>query len=243
MKSKFEIDWVKLWLDNGSFILKDSWRPGYQGHIKTLIKKDRSLSIQCSGRVVKTPTFLGGITLDNFDIFHEEILNTGVIVSKDELLNAQVSQLDVKKDVHFKSTNLSHAISMLRERAIPSTNKYHIITYDKPLGVIDSLLIKTTTKSTTDSLAIYKKLAEMKANRKNDYGYFNSFDYEFLDSCKDILRFERRLKGAKKLRQALHLPKKTKVTLNVVLNSPYNILQEKIEEHLNLSETGGNEQC
>lgn len=239
----FEIDWVKLWLEKGSFTLADNWIAGSQGHITTRLKSNDFLTIEASGKVVKSSTYLGGITQENFDLFHQEVLKAGVILSKETLLNARLSKLDVKKDIHFLGTNLSDAISLFRERAIPSTQNFHMLLFKKQLGINNSLLIKTTTKTTVDSLSIYNKFQEMYNERKQDLGYYDSFDDEFLDSCKDILRFERRIYGAKKLRQVLHLQGGEKVTLQAVFDCPFDILQEKIDQHLDIKRIGGYLSC
>jgi len=238
--NNFEIDWLKIHLERGTFKLANGCTAGQHGHLKTILQSNGVLIICSSGRVVKTPMYLGGITIDNVDIFHQELLKMGVIMSKSTLLNARLSQLDVKKDIHFgDEINLSDAISMFRERAMANTSKYHMLLFEKSLGLNNSLLIKTTTKTTTDSLCIYKKLQEMFDKRRYDDGYYASFDSAFLDTCKDMLRFERRIKGAKVLRRALHLKTGQKVTLQTVFDCPFDILQEKITEHLSLKEIGG----
>ena len=224
------VDWATVWLEPWKYEKCDGYKPVYKGHITSKINKKGQLRLSFSGRAVATPVYLGGITLDNIDFLIQEIKRTNkIILAKENLLNARVSRLDVKEDIKCNGI-LSDYISLLRELAYVNTEKNEIITFIKPLGDKESLLIKSTQKTIVNSLMVYNKSAELYANRRNDNGYYNSLDSEFLESCVDILRFEHRISGAANLRKVLHLEEKEKVTLKKVFNSKYNLVQQKIEQ-------------
>ncbi|MBQ4115323.1 hypothetical protein IJD34_07970 [bacterium] len=234
-KMQFEVDWVKIWLEENEYSLEDYFKKGRHGHVTVKINSNNQLTIESSGRVVKTPTYLGGITPENFDIFYQEIRKLGIIVSKETLLNARITQLDVKRDIHWgKNTKLSNIISSLRERAISNSSRFHMILFNKRVGVANSLLIKSRTKTVVDSLTVYNKFEEMYVNRKDPSKYWDSFNDEFKDSIRDVLRFERRIKRVNRLRKALHLDKKDKVNLKAVFDCKFDILFEKIDQHFDI---------
>ncbi len=234
-KMQFEVDWVKIWLEENEYCLEKWFTEGRFEHVKVKINCNNQLTIETSGRVVKNPTYLGGITPENFDMFYQEIRKIGIIVSREALLNARITKLDVKRDIHLGiNTKLPDYISSLRERAIPNNSRFHTILFNKNGRGVNSLLIKSTTKTVVDSLTVYNKFEEMYANRRKSSKYWDSFDEDFKDSIRDVLRFERRVQGVNRLRKALHLGKKDKVNLKAVFDCKIDILFEKIDQHFDI---------
>lgn len=150
-KMQFEVDWVKIWLEENEYCLEKWFTEGRFEHVKVKINCNNQLTIETSGRVVKNPTYLGGITPENFDMFYQEIRKIGIIVSREALLNARITKLDVKRDIHLGiNTKLPDYISSLRERAIPNNSRFHTILFNKNGRGVNSLLIKSTTKTVVD---------------------------------------------------------------------------------------------
>ena len=89
---------------------------------------------------------------------------------------------------------------------------------------------KSSNKMTRDSLLIYSKLTEIYANRRKYQEYFNQFDTEFLEKNKYTIRLERRLASFKDMRKALNIVESRPVTVQDVLFSRVDMVQEKFNE-------------
>jgi len=197
--------------------------------IYACINKDDSLNLRVSAKVLKTKDDIGSI-LNISDI--EKLLPiikefTGIKISTDALLNSKLTRVDIKKDIHFEDA-LHDVISSLREIFSSCTTKNEVLTYYNKVGYNNSLLIKSTFKTVKDSLCIYKKLNEMYLKRNNDNGYYYSFSDEFIQSYKNVLRFERKIQWVKALRKALHVSNDEKVTLKHIFDCTFDLLGEKV---------------
>ena len=92
------------------------------------------------------------------------------------------------------------------------------------------MLVKSSNKTTRDSFLIYSKFAEIYANRRRYPEYFNQFDAEFLEKNKYTIRFERRLASFKDMRKALNITESRPVTVQEVLFSRIDLVQEKFNQ-------------
>lgn len=236
----FEVDKAKIYLAEGSYSRIATVIPKTKSHVKCGYCHGE-LYVEFSGKTVATSTYLGGVTMANVNILPAIIKRkTGVSVSLDVLLNSRVTTVDVKHDMQLPHPIIvDNYISLLREMAFQSTGKTECISYDKKCGFDHSILIKPTTKTTYDSLAIYNKYTEILDKRRNDGGYFKSFDTEFLErTVKHVIRFERRIRRARELRRAFHLKKNETVTLYKILNCKFDVVGEKVNKILGINMEG-----
>lgn len=200
-------------------------------HIKVTLTRNKELRCEFTGKVLKNANTLELIGSDNIYLVSETIEDTtGVRIELDVLLSSRLTQVDVTEDLYFEKEKLSDYISTFREMANKSTYKSLINSFRNDLGFENSILIRSSCKTVKDSLTVYKKFDEMYSKRKKDNGYYNSFSAEFLEECKKILRFERRIIGKRQISRALHLPARADVNLNAVFNSEHNLVKEKIFE-------------
>ena len=209
-------------------------------HINAWIdRKNGDLRLRVGAKVLKTPDDLGSIISTDDVAKLPPIINaaTGVEISTKALINSSLTIADIKKDIEFDEP-LPYVVSALREMASISTSKNEILTYYNDIGYDNSLLIKSTYKTIKDSLCIYNKFNEMYSKRNCDGGYYYSLSDELKKKYKNVLRFERRIQWAKALRKALNVPKGEKVTLQHVLECPYDLVGDKVNS-LTGNEIGG----
>ena len=183
-----------------------------------------------SGKICSSNCDFGGITRKNYNIILEKLCKEyKIIISPLNFLNSTVFAFDVKKDIILDSPS-SLYISAIRESSLLATNKILHIDFLNKLGLEESLLIKSSNKSTRDSFLIYSKFAEIYANRRKYQEYFNQFDTEFLEKNRYTIRLERRLASFKDMRKALHIEETRPVTVLDVLFSRVDLVQEKFNQ-------------
>ena len=202
-------------------------------HIHKKWSFDNSLNIMASSKISAEHNSLDGITSNNIHLYPQAIYKaTNVNVELSTILNSPLYWLDIKADKN-NTTGLSgkDVISILREKSYIKTSKIEIIVgFDKNKGFETSLTLKSTCKTVKDSLAIYLKIPEIKANRHKDNVYFNNFSTDFLEENAELIRFERRLQSARAIKKAFHLKNLKIVTLNDIFNSNCNVVSEKVKE-------------
>ena len=194
------------------------------------IDKENDLIATFSGKVCSSACNFGGITRENYNIILEKLSKEyKIIISPLNFLNSTVFAFDVKKDIILDSPS-SLYISAIRESSRLSTNKVIQIDFLNNLGFEESLLIKSSNKTTRNSLLIYSKLTEIYAHRRKHQEYFNQLDTEFLEQNKYTIRLERRLASFKDMRKALNITESRPVTVKDVLFSRVDLVQEKFNQ-------------
>ena len=223
-----EVDKISGFLDKGTYNYVKPKQGIYNNHA-TLKFGRRGVWLTMTSKLHTQKNSLHGIAKDNISYYVEELAEQkGIITTNETLLNMPIYWLDVKKDVPV--TNPPEMLSYMRELAYQSTSKNEVISFVKDLGFEQSLLIKSSCKTVKDSLTIYAKTCEMYAHRKDDIEYYNNFSLGFFVKNSNLLRFERRLQDAKAIRKAMHWDKREPVRLIDVLESPYNIVGEKVKQ-------------
>ena len=107
----------------------------------------------------------------------------------------------------------------MREALCPYTRKIQILIYENDLEAKKSLLLKPITKTSRASLCVYSKYSELIAHRHKESEYFKQFSPQFLETCKNLLRFERRLTSFRALREAFHIERKGPIFVKDLLSS------------------------
>ena len=211
----------------------------YNPHI-TAKSNYGNLMLTVSSKVIMEYNKLGCISEDNIK-YHPEIIfnSTGFDIDLETILTSHSFWLDMKTDTYNNTGRPNKdVLSSLRERANTCTHRNEVISYkdlpddsvshDKNIGFKNSVLIRSCYKSVKDSLMIYDKIKEIKANRRTDY--FNNFSKDFLFDNKNILRFERRLQNKNAIIKAFHLEHQDYVTLLDVFNSDVDVVAEKVNQ-------------
>ncbi len=194
--------------------------------------------VTCSGREVAEYDSLEAIIMDKMPNLVERLAeNKGLIVTADTLLDMAVACIDCKIDVAV--SDKPAMLSFLRELAYQNTSKTEVISYYNQLGFENSILIKPSCKTVKDSLLVYSKVDEIIANKTENEDYYNNFSRKFLNDNAHLLRFERRLQKSKWVKRAFHLEDKHGMaTLRDVLESPYNVVGEKVRQVFKIEEQG-----
>ena len=96
-----------------------------------------------------------------------------------------------------------------------------------------SLFIKSYSKSRRDELCIYRKYDEL--IKHNNTRYLDIIGYDYLETCKNLLRIERRLSSFREIRNAFEINHDGNIYLNEILESNVNPIGKKFKE-LDLTE-------
>lgn len=227
-----EIDKITGFIPDERYTLK-----GYRYYKHASVKKGYCLGqygvwVTCSGRTVAEYNSFKALNMDKVPLLVDDLeYNAGLIVTAETFLNMEVACIDCKIDVPV--SDKPAMLSFLRELAYQNTSKTEIITYYNQLGFENSILIKPSCKTVKDSLLIYDKIDEIIAKKTEDADYYNNFSRKFLNDNANLLRFERRLQKSKWVKKAFHLEdKRGMATLRDVLESPYNVVGEKVKQVL-----------
>jgi len=195
-------------------------------------KKYGNLRLTISSKIIQRHNSFGYISYDDLFKYSEIIYNsTGYNIALDEILNAQLYWLDIKRDI-ANTTGYSNreVISVLREMLYKNTTKYETPSFDKDKGYENSILLKSTCKTVKDSFTVYDKIAEIIGNRFKEQEYYNNFSKDFLEENTNILRFERRLQSSRDVKKAFHFEGLKKVTLIDIFNSNTDVVAEKVHK-------------
>ena len=182
-----------------------------------------------SGKICSSNCDFGSITCENYTTLLDKLSQNEIIIYPFSFLNSTVLSFDVKKDLILNSSTCNY-LSALRESLSVSTRKNLLMDFYNEIGFNESILVKSSNKTTRDSLLIYSKLTEKYANRRKYPEYFKQFDAEFLEKNKYTIRLERRLASFKDMRKALNITESRPVTVKDVLFSRVDLVQEKFNQ-------------
>ena len=218
----------------------------YNPHVKVQYLGDK-LKLTVSSKVVMEKNKFGCINQDNI-VFHPEIIfnATGYVIDLETILSSPLFWFDVKTDT-FNNTGIPNkdVLSSLRERANAHTQKQEVIAYkdfddvendcnvasfDKKMGYLNSVVIRSTAKTVKDSTVIYDKIKEIKANKWHGADYYNNFSEDYLLEHGYTLRFERRFQSSKDIIKAHHFTDIKQVTLRDIFNSDVDVVAEKVNQ-------------
>ena len=232
-----EVDKFTGFIPDGSYVMKGFNR--FDKHVT--VKRGYCLDqhgvwLTCSGREVAEFNSLEALNMRKVPLLAGNLAKSkGLIVTAETLLGMEVACIDCKIDVPV--SDKPAMLSFLRELAYQNTSKTEVISYYNQLGFENSILIKPSCKTVKDSLLVYDKVDEIIANKRDDEDYYNNFSRKFLNDNAHLLRFERRLQKSKWVKKAFHLEEKHGMaTLKEILESPYNVVGEKVLEVFKLKE-------
>ena len=180
-------------------------------------QNEKNTIIEVSSKIFSTPNDLSSINNSNIEQL-PKILHDRINVSVDEyyLLNeAMIGIVHVKRDIHVNEKP-NHYLSELKEIFKRNTDKYDVYRYGK-LKYIDGLSLVPKAKSTKERYICYIKYAEMSQNKYDDFGYFNSFDYDYLQHLKQVIRFECQFSNFDAIRKAFFISEEEQPTISNVL--------------------------
>lgn len=192
------------------------------------------IKLQVTGKIFADARSYGGINLHNVENLTEIIYKeTGADIDFNYLYKeAPLYEVHTNKDIITKGPILDY-ISDLREVLKACSNKYDVNRYD---NVVYSNGIKVIEKPEPCSLAIipktkkknrfiiYSKWAEI--NCHEDTLYSKHFDSEFLNSTRNVLRFEYQIRNFEDMRKAFGLSDLETPTLYRILSSKNNPVSE-----------------
>ena len=224
-----EFDKLKIQIKNELYTNPRKIKNGKSLGLSFYTDKANDLIITISGKICSSMCDFGSVTCENYIVILDKLSQYGIFISPFDFLNSTVFAFDVKKDIILDSPS-SLYISAIRESSLLSTNKVIQIDFLNKLGFEESLLIKSSNKTTRDSFLIYSKFTEIYANRRKYPEYFNQFDSEFLEKNKYTIRLERRLASFKDMRKALNITESRPVTVKDVLFSRVDLVQEKFNQ-------------
>lgn len=225
-----EFDKLKIQIKNELYTNPRKIKKGKSLGLSFYTDQANDLIITISGKICSSNCDFGSVTCTNYNIIIDKLSQKyGIIISTFNFLNSTVFTFDVKKDLILDFPS-SLYISAIRESSLLSTNKILHIDFLNKLGFEESLLIKSSNKTTRDSFLIYSKFTEIYANRRKYPEYFNQFDSEFLEKNKYTIRLERRLASFKDMRKALNITESRPVTVQEVLFSRIDLVQEKFNQ-------------
>ena len=163
-----------------------------------------------------------------------KILHDRINVSVDEyyLLNeAMIGIVHVKKDIQVDE-NPTFYLSELKELFKRNTAKYDVYRYGK-LKYIDGLSLVPKAKSTKERYICYIKYAEMSQNKYDDFVYFNSFDYDYLQYLKHVIRFECQFSNFDAIRKAFFISEEEQPTISNIMDCENDVVAYKFTDLLN----------
>ena len=192
-------------------------------------KTSGEVVLTLSGKVMSNSFSLGSITVQNYTQLLKNLYENAYLdIKEDDFLNnSTVYIVDVKKDIQVEK-DTSDYISKLREVFYASTRKIEVPIFINKLGFAESLLLKPVVKTLKDSFSIYSKYAELQATKNKYPNYYQQFDVSFLNDCKQIIRFERRLQSFKAIRDAFHIKRNGAVCVKDILFSEVDVVKEKL---------------
>lgn len=229
-----EIDKIKFKISEDFIVNCPKQRFG-KGIFSKYRRRDEFLIIETSGKIVSTPTFLGGITNENLEFFLYKLnLDLKIKINKEDFLNfAQILSVEFKKDINPKSEK-SIFIAEMRKKLYEISNKNELIFYsDKLNGFENSIVIKPLAKNSGKSLIIYSKYKELKAHKWNNIVYFKQFEPNFLLENKNLLRFEVKITKFSSLRKVLNLSRRGEIYAKDVFLSKINVVKNEFDQILN----------
>lgn len=196
--------------------------------INKITDMNSNIIVSVSGKVLADKNNLGLINKNNYnEIFNK--LNKSDLVTINSNISSkdiQVLACDVTKDIFVEDINKS-LFGISKYLNIVS-NKYSIQRHKDM-----SLFIKSYSKSRKDVLCIYRKYDEL--IKHNNTRYLDIIGYDYLETCKNLLRIERRLSSFREIRNAFEINHDGNIYLNEILESNANPIGKKFKE-LDLTE-------
>ncbi len=188
--------------------------------------------IEVSGKLFSSPEDLGSITAKNiYDIPEKIYNNTGAKINEDYFFNnAYVGIVHVKNDIPVEN-HPSNYLSELREKFKCNTDVYDVYRYGK-LKYTDGLCLIPKSKARKVRFLAYNKYAEISKNKSNDFGYFNGFDYEYLEKLKNIIRFEFQFSSFDAIREAFDLDAYDDTTISNIMTCETDVVVVKFTKLL-----------
>ena len=197
-------------------------------HIKTF--EDKTI-IETSGKIFSTPTSLGEITTNNINMLNKKLYEMGVCINENYLLNdAVVGVVHVKKDIIVDS-NPNYYLSELREQFKSNTEKYDVHRFGS-LNYTNGLVLIPKAKSIKHRIVFYIKYNEISQNKHTDLGYFNNFDFEYLENLKKTIRIEFQYNAFADIRNAFNLEFGEIPTINRILESQTDVVKTQFNKLL-----------
>lgn len=191
--------------------------------INKIIDKDSNIIISVSGKVLADKNNLGLINKNNYkDIFNK--LNESGLVTIDNNISSkdiQVLACDVTKDIFVEDINKS--LFGISKYLKVVSDRYSVLSHKDM-----SLFIKSHSKSRKDVLCIYRKYDEL--IKHNNTRYLDIIGYDYLETCKNLLRIERRLSSFREIRNAFEINHDGNIYLNEILESNANPIGKKFKE-------------
>ena len=228
---KEKIDKFGILLPRGSYTYLKGHNE-YNPHIYVSYGKYQA-KLTASSRALLVKDELPEISVDNIGFYPSIIEQSkNIKINTDTILTAPLFWIDVCTDVlNTTGLQIQDYISILREKAYQKTLKNEIIVgFDKDKGFECSLTIKSSCKTVKDSLAIYDKINEIKANKYHNPDYYNNFSADFLHKNHNLIRFERRLQSANDIKKAYSLEHLSTVTLKDIFTCNNNVVADKTME-------------
>lgn len=223
-----ELDKIRVGIPPEKYRLKGAKNSDYflGGNYKV---KENKMLLEMSGKINAAPDDLGSITPENIEKAVEKLKDYGLELHLDYLMEeAEIYRIDVKKDLEMDD-NPSQYISALKEVFKACSNKYNINTYKK-VKYFEGLELCPVAKSAKHKIMMYAKYPEILSKRHCDQGYFNQFDYEFLEKSKKTLRTELQLQSFDEIRKSFHISKQEQPTLESVFDYDGNVVDERLAE-------------
>ena len=196
--------------------------------INKIVEKDSKIIISVSGKVLAEKNYLGLINKNNYNEIFNKLNEINLVTINNNIpsKDIQVLACDVTKDIFVEDINKS-LFGISKYLNIVS-NKYSIQRHKDM-----SLFIKSYSKSRRDELCIYRKYDEL--IKHNNTRYLDIIGYDYLETCKNLLRIERRLSSFREIRNAFEINHDGNIYLNEILESNVNPIGKKFKE-LDLTE-------
>lgn len=191
--------------------------------INKVIDKDSNIIISISGKVLADKNDLGLINKNNYNEIFNKLNESDLVTINSNIpsKDIQVLACDVTKDIFVEDINKSlFGIS----KYLDIVSDRYSIQRHKDL----SLFIKPYSQSRKDVLCIYRKYDEL--IKHNNTKYLDIIGYDYLETCKNLLRIERRLASFKEIRNAFEINHDGNIHLNEILESKSNPIGDKFRE-------------
>ena len=166
--------------------------------INKIIEKDSNIIISVSGKVLAEKNHLGLINKNNYNEIFNKLNESNLVTINSHIpsKDIQVLACDITKDIFVEDINKSlFGISKYLDIV---SDRYYIRRHKDM-----SLFIKSYSKSHKDVLCIYRKYDEL--IKHNNTRYLDIIGYDYLETCKNLLRIERRLASFKEIRNAFEI--------------------------------------
>lgn len=225
-KSVNKLDKIKISIPNKYYCYEgDENKKYFLGG--NFVINDERMVLELSGKINSSANSLGTITEENIENALKKLkAEQGLSIDIPYFVeNADIYRIDVKKDITL-SENPTEYLSKFKEIFKKNSDKYNIYSYAS-LKYEDGLELIPIAKSAGHKLLMYAKHREILSKRHSDYGYYEQFDYEFLESIKNTIRSELQLKKFADIRHIFSLDRE-KITLKKVFDCKKDVVKEKL---------------